>query len=1041
MPVRRARVRRGRRPARRRPQPRRTACWDLGHPRRELDDPPITPAFAALLDRVRARRRPLPQPAQPRRRAPRRGRRAAASRSSSRPTTTGSSARAPTCSPATARCCDGPGDRGRDCATCVGRADPAATQQRLREHPRPLQRAASTVVPRAVRTRCAAPSPAPATPPSAIDVVPQAMPAADAVWERARPRPGARRAVPASPLTVGFFGSAYPHQGRPAARPRRPDRRRRRPRRHPRRRSRGAFARHLARARHARRRRACRRASPTPSCPSCSRASTSRSCRRSSGRPQAADGRRVPRRRASRRSPRAWAAWPRQVARRRRRPALRRARRRRPRRARSSAWPTSRACSSASRPASRRPRRSPTTSTSSRPATRGAAARRARTRRRRRPRAVRWLGDHDAPHEPLDHQPGGRRAARGDAGLRLQRVERTGVTNDPPLPHLADVEVRHQWPPDFAPAPAAGWRSSSPGSSARSRPTGSSRSSATSTRCGCRASSCATCTSTPASTPTASTSCPTASTSTASRPTARACDLDAPGVCACCSSAAPSAARASTSCSRPTARRSPAATTSRSSSRTSAPRGVYARHRPRRRCARYAAAGTLPRVVLLDDDLSDEEMAALYRACDVLVHPYRGEGFAMPVLEAMACGLPVIVTGGGPTDEFCPPDAGLAHPRGAPGAAAMAASTSGLRRRRAVDARARRRPPRRAAGRAAVADAEERAPPRPRRRRGGAGARLGRRRRCLRRADRRPRRARRRGRTPRRRARPSSSTATRPCASWRRPAWRGTDRLGELLAAWAQAAPAGADACLHLLADSRTDGTLDELADRVMAAAAAAGVDLDAVADIDLLVHDRSRPATTTGCCTPPSTPTCRCTTRARATCATRAPPAAPWSSSGTSRPSWPASPRACKRRLRGGRLAVCSMPRPARQTRLKARGPGPITSVRGDMESPSGPTNKRHQGEDACPFASRTTSRRSTRTVSLSARRCRPSKSMEKLSIAATASTVRPTTPPASRSGEDARPDRRPRPGPAQRAGRHLAGPDGGRCPQRGALDAAARP
>ena len=60
----------------------------------------------------------------------------------------------------------------------------------------------------------------------------------------------------------------------------------------------------------------------------------------------------------------------------------------------------------------------------------------------------------------------------------------------------------------------------------------------------------------------------------------------------------------------------------------------------------------------LDADLADEEMAALYRACDVLVHPYRGEGFAMPVLEAMASGLPVIHTAGGPTDEFCPPQAG-----------------------------------------------------------------------------------------------------------------------------------------------------------------------------------------------------------------------------------------------------------------------------------------------------------------------------------------------------------------------------------------------
>ena len=45
--------------------------------------------------------------------------------------------------------------------------------------------------------------------------------------------------------------------------------------------------------------------------------------------------------------------------------------------------------------------------------------------------------------------------------------------------------------------------------------------------------------------------------------------------------------------------------------------------------------------------LNDQEMAGLYAACDCLAHPYRGEGFALPVVEAMACGLPAIVTGAG----------------------------------------------------------------------------------------------------------------------------------------------------------------------------------------------------------------------------------------------------------------------------------------------------------------------------------------------------------------------------------------------------------
>ncbi|HWU55300.1 MAG TPA: glycosyltransferase [Rhizomicrobium sp.] len=50
--------------------------------------------------------------------------------------------------------------------------------------------------------------------------------------------------------------------------------------------------------------------------------------------------------------------------------------------------------------------------------------------------------------------------------------------------------------------------------------------------------------------------------------------------------------------------------------------------------------------------LSNRELALLYQAGDAYVSPYLSEGFNMPVLEAAACGVPVICTGGGSTDDF-----------------------------------------------------------------------------------------------------------------------------------------------------------------------------------------------------------------------------------------------------------------------------------------------------------------------------------------------------------------------------------------------------
>ena len=66
------------------------------------------------------------------------------------------------------------------------------------------------------------------------------------------------------------------------------------------------------------------------------------------------------------------------------------------------------------------------------------------------------------------------------------------------------------------------------------------------------------------------------------------------------------------------------------------------------------------RIIYYGQTLSFLELAQLYQIADAYVSPYLAEGFNLPVLEAAACGLPVICTRGGPTDDFTNPNFALA---------------------------------------------------------------------------------------------------------------------------------------------------------------------------------------------------------------------------------------------------------------------------------------------------------------------------------------------------------------------------------------------
>jgi hypothetical protein len=251
----------------------------------------------------------------------------------------------------------------------------------------------------------------------------------------------------------------------------------------------------------------------------------------------------------------------------------------------------------------------------------------------------------------------------------------------------------------------------------------------------------------------------------------------------------------------------------------------------------YAGSGELPRVLLLEDELCAEDVASLYRAADVLVAPYRGEGFAMPVLEAMACGIPVIATAGGPTDEFCPPNAGW-----------RIDSTRAEFPADRVDSLE-------TIGRAWVLEPshdhlvellrEVAGDPQARKARGAAGAAAAKTygwdevaaRYAARIAELSGKRPLTAGSADAEPYPLHDSGGLRLLAT---PAWRGEDRLAELLCEWCTPAARASGASLVLVADPSVDGDAAALERRVVEAARVGGCDLDAAADINLLMEPQS---------------------------------------------------------------------------------------------------------------------------------------------------------------------------------------------------------
>jgi glycosyltransferase involved in cell wall biosynthesis len=66
--------------------------------------------------------------------------------------------------------------------------------------------------------------------------------------------------------------------------------------------------------------------------------------------------------------------------------------------------------------------------------------------------------------------------------------------------------------------------------------------------------------------------------------------------------------------------------------------------RPARAAQLRSKVASDPRIRILSDSMTDRELAKVYNSADAFVFPSKAEGFGLPCIEAIACGVPLIAT-------------------------------------------------------------------------------------------------------------------------------------------------------------------------------------------------------------------------------------------------------------------------------------------------------------------------------------------------------------------------------------------------------------